>query len=135
MLSGSRQFCREFLTDVRVPDSDRVGDVDDGWKVGTRWMFHERTASDSPYTTMQGGGYRPIHGRVGRNTGHAPQDHTRHGTRLPENSQKSVIGLGAECRPRPAGRRPMTRGRVFRSLDADGSHSVNFGRRNACSGR
>ena len=25
-----------------VPDIDRVGGVDDGWTVGTRWMFHER---------------------------------------------------------------------------------------------
>ena len=43
MLNGSKEFCQEFLTDVRVPDTDRVGDVDDGWTVGTRWMFHERT--------------------------------------------------------------------------------------------
>ena len=42
MLNGSKEFCQEFLTDVRVPDSDRVGEVDDGWTVGTRWMFHER---------------------------------------------------------------------------------------------
>ena len=42
MLNGSKEFCQEFLTDVRVPDSDRIGEVDDGWTVGTRWMFHER---------------------------------------------------------------------------------------------
>lgn len=58
MLSGSREFCQEYLTDVRVPDTDRVGQVDDGWKVGTRWMFHERMASNSPYTTLPGGGSR-----------------------------------------------------------------------------
>ena len=34
MLNGSREFCQEFLTDVVVPDSDRIGDVDDGWTVG-----------------------------------------------------------------------------------------------------
>ena len=45
MLNGSREFCQEFLTDVRVPDSDRVGEVDQGWTVGTRWMFHERMPS------------------------------------------------------------------------------------------
>jgi alkylation response protein AidB-like acyl-CoA dehydrogenase len=51
MINGSREFCQEFLTDVRVPDSDRVGEVDDGWTVGTRWMFHERNAmgGGSPY--------------------------------------------------------------------------------------
>ncbi|HLI23821.1 MAG TPA: acyl-CoA dehydrogenase family protein [Acidimicrobiales bacterium] len=52
MVNGSREFCQEFLTDVRVPDGDRVGDVDGGWSVGTRWMYHERTvAGGSPYVT------------------------------------------------------------------------------------
>jgi alkylation response protein AidB-like acyl-CoA dehydrogenase len=52
MLNGSREFCQEFLTDVRVPDSDRIGDIDDGWTVGTRWMFHERMLTNSPLVTM-----------------------------------------------------------------------------------
>ncbi len=52
MLNGSREFCQEFLTDVRVPDSDRVGGVDDGWTVGSRWMFHERMLTNSSLITM-----------------------------------------------------------------------------------
>ena len=52
MLNGSKEFCQEFMTDVRVPDSDRLGDVDDGWTVGTRWMFHERMLTNSPLVTM-----------------------------------------------------------------------------------
>ena len=52
MLNGSKEFCQEFLTDVRVPDSDRIGDVDDGWTVGIRWMFHERMLHNSPYVSM-----------------------------------------------------------------------------------
>jgi alkylation response protein AidB-like acyl-CoA dehydrogenase len=53
MLNGNREFCQEFLTDVRVPDSDRIGDVDEGWSVGVRWMFHERMAAarSSPLVT------------------------------------------------------------------------------------
>jgi alkylation response protein AidB-like acyl-CoA dehydrogenase len=39
------------MTDVVVPDTDRVGAVDDGWTVGTRWMFHERMLYNSPYVT------------------------------------------------------------------------------------
>jgi alkylation response protein AidB-like acyl-CoA dehydrogenase len=41
------------MTDVRVPDSDRVGEVDQGWTVGTRWMFHEKNAmgGGSPFVT------------------------------------------------------------------------------------
>jgi alkylation response protein AidB-like acyl-CoA dehydrogenase len=51
MLNGSREFCQEFMTDVIVPDSDRIGEIDDGWTVGTRWMFHERMLYTSPYVT------------------------------------------------------------------------------------
>ncbi len=55
MLNGNREFCQEFLSDVRVPDSDRVGEVDDGWTVATRWMFHERMLYNSPYATVPSG--------------------------------------------------------------------------------
>jgi alkylation response protein AidB-like acyl-CoA dehydrogenase len=50
MLNGSREFCQEFITDVRIPDSDRIGDVNDGWTIGTRWMYHEKSSRMSPYT-------------------------------------------------------------------------------------
>jgi len=55
MLNGSKEFCQEFLTDVRVPDTDRIGDVDQGWTVGTRWMFHERMLFSSPLVTVPDG--------------------------------------------------------------------------------
>jgi alkylation response protein AidB-like acyl-CoA dehydrogenase len=44
MLNGSKEFCQEFMSDVRVSDDCRIGDVDDGWTIGRRWMFHERNA-------------------------------------------------------------------------------------------
>jgi alkylation response protein AidB-like acyl-CoA dehydrogenase len=56
MLNGSREFCQEFMTDVRVPDSLRIGEDGQGWTVGTRWMYHERTVSaGSPYVTAPAG--------------------------------------------------------------------------------
>jgi alkylation response protein AidB-like acyl-CoA dehydrogenase len=55
MLNGSKEFCQEFLTDVIIPDSDRIGDVDDGWTVGTRWMFYEKSFAISPYLIRPGG--------------------------------------------------------------------------------
>ena len=55
MLNGNREFCQEFLTDVRVPDRDRIGEVDEGWTVGTRWMFHERMLYNSPLVTIPSG--------------------------------------------------------------------------------
>jgi len=55
MLNGSKEFCQEYMTDLRVPDSDRVGDIDGGWTVGTRWMFHERRLFSSPLVTVPSG--------------------------------------------------------------------------------
>ncbi|TCJ32637.1 acyl-CoA dehydrogenase family protein [Parafrankia sp. BMG5.11] len=61
LVNGSKEFCQEYLTDVVVPDHDRVGDVDAGWGVVTRWLHHERTISGgSPYVT--GSGNRPNDG-------------------------------------------------------------------------
>jgi len=53
MTNGAREFCQEFMTDLRVSDDCRVGDVDDGWTIGRRWMFHERNAmgGGSPYVS------------------------------------------------------------------------------------
>jgi alkylation response protein AidB-like acyl-CoA dehydrogenase len=58
MLNGNQEFCQEFLTDVRVPDTDRIGEVDDGWTVATRWMAHERVLYNSPLVTFPPGTIR-----------------------------------------------------------------------------
>lgn len=58
MLDGNLDFCEEFLTDVRVPEEDRLGDVDQGWTVGSRWMVHERMGHNSPIVTMPPTGMR-----------------------------------------------------------------------------
>lgn len=50
-LNGESEACEEFFSDVRVPDSDRLGEIDAGWTVGTRWMYHERVGHNSPYVT------------------------------------------------------------------------------------
>jgi alkylation response protein AidB-like acyl-CoA dehydrogenase len=51
-LSGESEACQEFMTDVRVPDSDRMGEIDAGWTIGTRWMYYERVGHNSPYVTI-----------------------------------------------------------------------------------
>jgi alkylation response protein AidB-like acyl-CoA dehydrogenase len=58
MINGSDEFCQEFLTDVRIPIENLVGTVDEGWVVGTRWMFHERNGSGggSQFTIGTGNG-------------------------------------------------------------------------------
>jgi alkylation response protein AidB-like acyl-CoA dehydrogenase len=57
MLNGSREFCQEYFSDVRVPHENLVGEVNQGWTVATRWMFHERSAvgGASPYVSGHGG--------------------------------------------------------------------------------
>ena len=40
---------------LSFPTGHRVGDVDAGWTVMTRWLHHERTISGgSPYVTSAG---------------------------------------------------------------------------------
>jgi alkylation response protein AidB-like acyl-CoA dehydrogenase len=43
-LSGGANFNEVFFTDVRVKDSQRLGDVGNGWKVSLTTLMHERMA-------------------------------------------------------------------------------------------
>jgi alkylation response protein AidB-like acyl-CoA dehydrogenase len=43
-MTGGADFNEVFLTDVRVPDTDRLGEVDGGWKVAMAMLMHERGA-------------------------------------------------------------------------------------------
>jgi alkylation response protein AidB-like acyl-CoA dehydrogenase len=43
------------MTDLRIPDSDRVGEIDGGWTVGVGWMTHERFLHSSPLVTVAAG--------------------------------------------------------------------------------
>ena len=86
MLNGSKEFCQEFLTDLRVPDADRLGDVDDGWTVGTRWMFHERMLHNSPLVTIPVG---TSHGRLGATS---VLDVARDAGRLDDPAVRELVG-------------------------------------------
>jgi alkylation response protein AidB-like acyl-CoA dehydrogenase len=60
MLNGAKDFCQEYLTDVRVPDSHRIGEVNGGWTVATRLLFHERMMHNSPYVTSPASAARAV---------------------------------------------------------------------------
>jgi alkylation response protein AidB-like acyl-CoA dehydrogenase len=44
MLSGSTEFCEEFLDGVDVGDDAVIGEVNGGWAVASRQLYHERRA-------------------------------------------------------------------------------------------
>jgi len=43
-ITGEAEFNEVYMTDVRVPDSARIGDVGEGWRVSLTTLMNERTA-------------------------------------------------------------------------------------------
>jgi len=43
-ITGEAEFNEVYLTDVRVPDSDRIGDLGDGWRVSLTTLMNERVS-------------------------------------------------------------------------------------------
>jgi len=66
-VNGNMEFCEEFFDDVEVPVSNVVGEINGGWAVASRQLFHERNAvgGGSPYVSgghVSGGGRGPRRG-------------------------------------------------------------------------
>jgi len=54
-ITGEAEFNEVFLTDVAVPDADRIGAVGEGWKVATTTLMNERVSIGGGVVPREGG--------------------------------------------------------------------------------
>ena len=54
-ITGEAEFNEVFLTDVPIPDADRIGAVGEGWKVSTATLMNERVAIGGAAVPREGG--------------------------------------------------------------------------------
>ena len=55
-ITGEAEFNEVYMTDVRVPDADRIGDIGEGWRVSLTTLMNERSAIGSGGTPKRGSG-------------------------------------------------------------------------------
>jgi len=55
-ITGEAEFNEVYLTDVRLPDSCRLGEAGDGWRVALTTLMNERTAIGGVATSAPGSG-------------------------------------------------------------------------------
>ena len=54
-ITGEAEFNEVFFTDVRVPDSARLGDEGEGWRVAVTTLMNERVSIGGAVTRRGGG--------------------------------------------------------------------------------
>jgi alkylation response protein AidB-like acyl-CoA dehydrogenase len=54
-ITGEAEFNEVFLTEVAIPDADRIGAVGEGWKVATATLMSERVAIGGGAVPREGG--------------------------------------------------------------------------------
>jgi alkylation response protein AidB-like acyl-CoA dehydrogenase len=68
-VNGNEEFCEEFFDGLELGDDAVVGEVNDGWTVASRQLFHERRAV--------GGGSEFASGTGAENANEMPPNHIR----------------------------------------------------------
>jgi alkylation response protein AidB-like acyl-CoA dehydrogenase len=61
-LNGNMEFCEEFFDEVEVPIANVVGEINGGWAVASRQLFHERNAVGGGSPFVSGGARSPRRG-------------------------------------------------------------------------
>ncbi len=59
-ITGEAEFNEVFLTDVRIPDVDRLGDEGQGWRVATATLNNERVAIGGSAAARESGMIGPV---------------------------------------------------------------------------
>ena len=59
-MNGGSGFNEVFFTDVRIPDANRIGDVDDGWRCAIAMLMNERVAIGSGGGGGRSAGLKPL---------------------------------------------------------------------------
>ena len=55
-ITGEAEFNEVYLTDARVPDANRIGDIGEGWRVSLTTLMNERSAIGGTGTPQRGSG-------------------------------------------------------------------------------
>ncbi|MFI5806163.1 acyl-CoA dehydrogenase family protein [Streptomyces sp. NPDC051561] len=59
-ITGEAEFNEVFLSDVKIPDSMRLGEVGDGWKVAQTTLMNERVSIGGSRIPREGGMIGPV---------------------------------------------------------------------------
>ena len=65
-ITGEAEFNEVYMTDVRVPDTDRIGDIGDGWRVSMTTLMNERVTIGGAVAQRESGSHRRPHAPLAR---------------------------------------------------------------------
>jgi alkylation response protein AidB-like acyl-CoA dehydrogenase len=88
-VNGNEEFCEEFFDGLELGDDAVVGEVNNGWEVASRQLFHERRAV--------GGGSEFASGTGAENANEMPPDHVGLAERTGQGDDPAVQNLAGRA--------------------------------------
>ncbi len=88
-VNGNEEFCEEFFDGLELDDDAVVGEVNKGWEVASRQLFHERRAV--------GGGSEFASGTGAENAEEMPPDHVTLAERTGQGADPGVQSLAGRA--------------------------------------